>query len=257
MKKIYLALALIIGTMAVSFGQTKSSGTVQLNGTALTLKVDVDNTHNLVTFTMTGPLNQWFAIGLNLYTMGNSGTDCITYGTQLLDQHFTGGHNQPATDATNNLTLVSAVNGTSTRTIVFTRPLSTGDANDYTFNYSTLSSLNIVWAVGPNNNVAYQHNYYSSTTLSFATLGSEDFVSPLERTTVYPNPSNGIFKVAKSADAELTTIKVFDINAKLLKEINPELESEIQVDMTGVSKGIYFLELSNGSDKAVKKIQLN
>src|SRR6478752_7772238 len=105
MKRTLLAAMLTIGAITTSFGQVKSSGTVTLR-TGYTLKVDVNSTTNLVTFTMAGPLNNWLAIGLNNTSMITG--DCITYSTQLYDRHLIGGHNQPATDATNNLNLVSA-----------------------------------------------------------------------------------------------------------------------------------------------------
>ena len=120
--------------------------------------------------------------------------------------------------------------------------------------------MNIIWSIGASNTDQEHLNSGSRgyKQLIFATLGNEEFVSLLEKTTVYPNPSNGIFNIVKSGDADISKIKVFDINAKLLQEINSDTNnSDIQIDLSGATKGIYFLELSNGSDKAIKKIQVN
>jgi hypothetical protein len=48
---------------------------------------------------------------------------------------------------------------------------------------------------------------------------------------------------------------VFDGNAKVLKEINSEItDQNNSVDLTGLTSGMYFMELSNESDQLVKKI---
>lgn len=249
----------LAGITTSIFAQTKSSGNVVLStatGYGLTVKVDLNQSTSVVTITMTGPSDKWFALGLNAYTM-SANTDCITSGgTSVLDQYLPGGHNQPITDPTNNLTVSSNTVGGLNRTIVVTRPFNTSDTHDYTFT-SALTSLNIIWAIGPSTTLSAQHDIYGSDTLTFTTLGTDDFSILEQSLKLYPNPSKGIFKVSRGG-ADLSKIKVFDINGKLVREINSDLNnSDIQIDLSGVGKGIYFLELSNGSDKAVKKIQIN
>ena len=51
---------------------------------------------------------------------------------------------------------------------------------------------------------------------------------------------------------------VFDGNAKVLKEINSEItDQNNSVDLTGLTSGMYFMELSNESDQVVKKMLIN
>ncbi len=252
MKKSYLLLALL-AVIHTSFAQTKTSGVVSLHtGTnVMSIKIDLNQATSLATITMVGPSTRWFSVGLNATSM-SSNTDCLTFSTSLLDQSLPGGHNAATTDATNNLTLVSnTVSGTS-RTVVFTRPFSTGDTKDYTFNYAS-NSLNIIWAYGQSNvtNPTSEHSTFGTKAVSFTTLGTDDFKS-INDIVVYPNPSSGIFTISKNSVIQISKIKIFDTNAKMLKEIDAErFDTDNTIDVTELSKGIYFMEISNKEDKVV------
>ena len=254
MKKTYL-LMLCLGLMQLINAQQKETALTTIGG--MKVKINLNSATSLATITMVGPSSKWLSIGLSTSDMATN-KDVITYGTTLLDQYFTSnGHVAPTTDATNNLTVVSNTVAGTTRTIVFTRPFSTGDAKDYTFAYS-LTSLNIVWGIGPSTNVASEHSTFGSKTLTFsAVLANESFAS-LEDISVYPNPSNGIFNISKNSMITINKIRVFDSNAKLLKEINSEItDQNNSIDLTGLTTGMYFMELSNDSDQVVKKILIN
>lgn len=254
-----LLFLLLIGVSFFSNAQTKSSGTVALStvsGASLSVKIDLDQTNSLATITLVGPSDKWFSLGFNETTMARN-TDCITYGTSLLDQYLPGGRSKPITDTTNNLTLVSNSVSGMTRTIVLTRPFSTGDVKDYSFIYNTISNLNIIWAIGPDTNVANVHSYFNTQNLTFSVLGNESFPT-LENLTISPNPSNGIFNISNTNLIQLSKIKIFDTNAKLIKELTIlENQTNIALDLTNLSKGLYFVELSNDNDKKVNKIEIN
>ena len=56
----------------------------------------------------------------------------------------------------------------------------------------------------------------------------------------------------------INKIRVFDINAKLIQEINPDYKNESNsIDLTGLNSGLYFMEISNDNDQVVKKIIIN
>ena len=258
MKKSYLLLA-TLALMNVSFGQTKSSGVVTLKtGTNLmTVKIDLNQTTSTATITLVGPSTRWFTVGFNTTTM-SANTDCFTSSsTSVLDQVLPGGHNEASNDVTNNLTVVSNVVTGTSRTIVATRKFNTNDTEDYTFNYAS-NSLNIIWAYGPSNTIdpTVEHSSFGTKGLSFATLGTDNF-SSLDKLNIYPNPSNGIFSITKNSTTQISKIKIFDTNAKLLKEIELDTnKQENAVDLSSFTKGIYFMEISNNEDKIVKKIML-
>lgn len=256
MKKIYIVLV-FIGIINLTFSQIKSTGLVTLSS-GYSLQIDINNTTNLATFTMTGPLNKWIAIGLNAIDMSTINADCITYGTSLLDRHLVGGIGgsqwvQPITDGINNLSVPTVTTNATSRTIVFTRSLNTGDTNDYMFDYATLSSLNIIWAYGSTTNINAQHSTRGFTTLTFTTLGVEDF-NTLYDISIFPNPSKGIFSISKNNFTPISKIRVFDSNAKLLKEIDFNFDNQSSVDLSELSSSVYFLEFSGEKDKIVKKI---
>lgn len=253
MKKTILFLSLLtVGFY--SNAQVKTTGILNL-GTQMTLKIDLEQATSTATFTITGPASKWFAVSLNATTMSsNTPIDCIFFGTTLLDRHLNGGHNAPTTDTTNNLTLASNTVAGTTRTIVVTRPFNTGDVKDFVLAYN-MAALNIIWAVGQSTNISQQHSVFGSKALSF-TLGTEPIVS-LQSLVVYPNPSNGIFALDNSENQPIKSIKVFDSNARLVKEITTDFTTQtIQVNLSDVAKGIYFIEVSNQHDRTVKKISI-
>ena len=254
MKKTFL-LMLCLGLIQMTYAQQKETALTTIGG--MKVKINLDSATSVATITMVGPSTKWISIGLSTSDMAIN-KDVMTYGTTLLDQYFTSnGHVAPTTDATNNLTLVSNTVAGTTRTVVFTRPFSTGDVKDYTFAYS-LTSLNIVWGIGPSTNVASEHSTFGSKTLTFsALLANENFAS-MDKIAVYPNPSNGLFNISKNSMITINKVRVFDSNAKLLKEIDTEItDQNNSIDLTGLSQGMYFMELSNDSDQVVKKILIN
>lgn len=250
MKKTYLLLAMF-AMINVSFAQQKETPLTAIG--AMNVKINMNQGNSLVTITMVGPSNKWIAIGLGTTSMSIN-KDVIMYGTSLLDRYFTtNGHVAPTTDPTNNLTLVSDTVVGTTRTLVITRPLNTGDEKDYSFVYS-MSSMSIVWAIGQSTTVSNGHATFGSKSLTFSTtLGTEDFTT-LDKISVFPNPSNGVFSISKNNLTTINKIKVFDTNAKLLKEITTDSNFNNTIDISELSKGIYFMEISNDADQVVKKV---
>ena len=254
MKKIYLAIALFT-VITVSVAQTKSAGPVNLGGGIMTLKIDKNLTTSTVTVTLTGPDNKWFGIGFNASGAMTNGTDCLYYATSLVDSKITG-QATPTTDTTNEWTTSSNTIVGNTRTLVLTRGF-VGGTGDYTFVYND-NSLNVIWAIGSSSNLAQHSNANTSrgsTALGF-TLGVDDFAA-LDKIMIAPNPSNGIFTISKNNQTSISKVTVFDINGKEVKVIDSELNFDtITVDLSKFSKGVYFMEITNETDKVVRKIIL-
>lgn len=251
--KLFTVVAL--ATAMFAFAQTKSTGTVTIG--SMTVKIDLDSSTSTATYTLTGPSTKWFAIGLNATSMStNTPIDVAQYGTSLLDRYLAGGHSAPTTDSTNNLTLVSDNVSGSTRTVVATRPFSTGDNKDYTFNYNTISTLNIIWAVGPNTSVGNQHSTMGSKSLTFTTVAGVADVAKLENLVVYPVPTANTLNIENKAGILVENVKIFDINARLVKEVKPTVTETINVDVSSLENGTYFVEISGNGDQTVKKIEV-
>lgn len=246
-------LLLLALTALPVLGQVKSTGTVSM-GSSMTLKLDLDSSTSTVTYTITGPSTKWFAIGLNATTMStNTPIDVVSFGTGLLDRYLNGGHNAPTTDTTNNLTLVSNNVSGTTRTIVVTRPFSTGDSKDFTFTGS-MTSLNVIWAVGPSTTITSEHSTYGSKSLTF-TLANDEFALE-DNMLVYPVPAKSTLTLSNPKNLEISSVRIFDGNGRMVRELGKlATASETQIDVNSLSAGYYFLEITSGSQKTVKKFE--
>lgn len=67
----------------------------------------------------------------------------------------------------------------------------------------------------------------------------------------YPNPFNSILNV--SAKDNIERIVIFDISGKMVKTYNIKA-SQIQLDLSDLSKGFYFVKISNNSGSKTEKL---
>jgi len=139
-----------------SFSQTFTTGVVNLSSTAgLTMSVKLDISTN-VTMTITGPSLRWFALGFGAVNMAN-GTDVVGVHSAGALPNFDAkltGNAAPVSDAQQNWTITSDQVAAGVRTIIATRALNTGDANDYAFTAAN-GTLSLIWARGSSNSFTY------------------------------------------------------------------------------------------------------
>lgn len=258
MKKITLFVYLITGIFA--YGQQKSTGVVNLT-TNVRANFLLDNSTELVTLTMIGPNDRWFGLQFGSFTATQgmlSGQDLVWWNNvTVIDSRFNGEGNTPTTDPTNNWTLVSNTNNAPAaglRTIVCTRAFSTGDSNDYTFNFDD-TSLDIAWARASTAN--YTLNNHGSANRGYAintpytTLGAASFET--EVVSVYPNPSQGTLQI--TAQQKIQKITVFSITGKQLQELTPNNEESNQVQIIDLlAKGVYLIQIVGDDFSTWKKV---
>jgi hypothetical protein len=254
MKKITLLLITVLGTTTL-FGQQKSTGTQNLGG-GVSVNYTLDNATSTVNLIISGPNSTWFAVAFGSITSGMaSGNDIVWWdGTTLIDGRQNGQPNAPSND-TQNWTISSTLSG-STRIINATRSFSTGDTgNDFVFNYSQ-TNIKCVYAIGNTGNTTISSGHSSHggvTTLSYTTLGTEDF--SLNASSVYPNPSNGQFFVKTKTNLE--KINIYTHTGAFVKTIEVENTSDaVEVNVNGLQTGIYLVELINENEKSWKKIMV-
>jgi len=85
------------------------------------------------------------------------------------------------------------------------------------------------------------------------TLPSQSF--ELQNIVLYPNPSKGIFNVALGT-IEPTTIEVYDLTGKIIwfkKDIIVS-NSEVLLDLSNISQGVYFVKITANKQSTVKRI---
>lgn len=76
----------------------------------------------------------------------------------------------------------------------------------------------------------------------------------------YPNPSNGYFSVALSRWPEDLQIQVLDAKGNILNTITPGSKrngSSMNLDLSGLQGGIYYLKLQHQNSVETKKIVIN
>ncbi|PXY43407.1 T9SS type A sorting domain-containing protein [Flavobacterium hydrophilum] len=256
MKKITLLGLLVISLS--SFAQQKSTGDVTLS-TNMTANLTLNNTTSKATLKLTGPSDRWFALQFGNFGAGGgmeTGEDFVyANGTTLIDGNHAGYAQFPNTDASQSWTVTSNTVTSGIRTIIAERNLSTGDANDYTFNYAN-TTIDFAWSrrsnagYALNNHGSGNRGYNVSVPLS-ASLGVDDF--SLKTSAIYPNPSNGNFSIETKTG--LDKINVYSQTGTLVETINIEGKSNtVEVSLKSLQTGVYLIELQNDQEKTWKKI---
>ncbi|MFI5221159.1 MAG: T9SS type A sorting domain-containing protein [Bacteroidia bacterium] len=74
---------------------------------------------------------------------------------------------------------------------------------------------------------------------------------------VFPNPSNGIVEILNQAGLSASAIAVFDLDGKEIKNAVKNYSTNIVIDLSGKSKGIYFLKIISGDQSYYRKLIIN
>ena len=85
------------------------------------------------------------------------------------------------------------------------------------------------------------------------TLSGQNF--ELQNIVLYPNPSDGIFNLVTGKNS-ISGIEVYDLTGKIVwAKKNFEISnSEIQLNLSSVSQGVYFIKISTNNQPIVKRI---
>ncbi|WP_405567840.1 chondroitinase-B domain-containing protein [Polaribacter sp. Asnod6-C07] len=90
--------------------------------------------------------------------------------------------------------------------------------------------------------------YGESTSLSVNDFSTKDF-------SVYPNPVNNNSLFIKTASTDFNQVNIYTLLGQKILETKLTSNSTIsKIDVSALNSGIYFVELSNGKQKAIKKI---
>jgi hypothetical protein len=79
-----------------------------------------------------------------------------------------------------------------------------------------------------------------------------------ENIKVFPNPASNVFTIKRLTNISLNTARINDINGRLIKQIDlSQMQTSLNVDISDVASGIYFMEvfsdLGKGTIKLVKE----
>lgn len=253
MKKITILLFFVLSFSG--FSQSKTTGVINLTSN-ITANFTLNSVTSKVTLVLTGPSDRWFAMGLGVVSgFGMSAGDVVVYTTSLTDRNFVGTA-APATDSSQGWTTNSNDVVSGVRTLTLERALTNSDANDLQLPYASTNSIDLAWARSSTatTSLAYHSSNRGFATGTFTTLGVEDFT--LNATSVYPNPSSGEFYIKTKTN--LSKVNLYSQTGALVKTINVTDDSkQVEVTVSGVQSGVYFLELQNDSEKVWKKVIVN
>lgn len=250
MKKMLSIMFLVTFNM---FAQTYSTGTMTFVS-GFTGKVDTNSTQ--VTLTLSGPSDRWFAVGFGTSSMGSG--DCVYYnGSTLVDSHLVGYGSPSTTSDTQNWTVSSNTISGTTRTIVATRALNTGDVNDYVFSNSA-NSYSMIWArcatattsIGTGHNSA-SGSFRGSLTAN-AVLANADFETAMLK--LSSNPVKDNFKIDLPNDINEATLAIYDLEGKKDKEIILTANNQNIISVNDLPHGVYILNLQSVKGNFTKKI---
>ena len=257
MKKITLLLTTIMSFAA--FAQSKTTGTLSLsNSIPITANFTLNNDTSQVILVLTGPSDRWFGLGIGVQSgFGMGAGDVVVFTTtttpNLTDRNFQGTGNPP--QDIQDWTTVSNTVSSGVRTLTLVRALTNTDPNDFQMPYATTNSINFggVRASSVSMNVGAHGGSASAgyvTNATFTTLGVEDF--SLNAAQVFPNPSNGNFVI--SSKVNLQDVAVYSQTGALISTIKANDSTTNEINLSGLAKGVYLLELKNETDKSWKKI---
>jgi len=70
---------------------------------------------------------------------------------------------------------------------------------------------------------------------------------------IYPNPVNSNLKIENMN--EVTDINIYNVTGQVVRTI-PSATGSIDVDMSNLSNGLYFIKMQNGKNVRTEKIQV-
>jgi photosystem II stability/assembly factor-like uncharacterized protein len=95
----------------------------------------------------------------------------------------------------------------------------------------------------------------SASLVRSANLAVNELENKAEDIMVYPNPNNGKFSIVLKNPTANMQMEVYNlIGEKVFEASNPELKKAIEVDLTALSKGVYFIKINDGARSGTEKI---
>ena len=68
---------------------------------------------------------------------------------------------------------------------------------------------------------------------------------------IYPNPVDGEFKL--QAPMTISNVKIFSVDGQLVKEVNPEADTTVTINVEDLPEGLYIVNTLGMSKIMIKK----
>ncbi|MBC7884258.1 MAG: T9SS type A sorting domain-containing protein, partial [Saprospiraceae bacterium] len=96
---------------------------------------------------------------------------------------------------------------------------------------------------------------YFLSKISQTPVGLTEIQAPHQFIIIFPNPTSGMFTI-KSMNSNNSSICIYDVLGNCILNKTPLQNNSHTIDLSTQAKGIYFVEISSGGEKVVKKISL-
>lgn len=251
MKKITLLFTLFFASFLN--GQTFSTGTIQLFPE---YSVKIDITSSLVTLTQIMPSNKWYSLAFDNNSMVSG--DIIAFiNTQNISDRQLVGFQVPTADAVQSWTTTSnTVNGT-TRTVVSTRALNTGEPDDYVFSASA-GSINLACSRASSNSFNLAPHGGSANAVSTATfavtLNNQEF--DLNSFKLYPNPAKENTNIFLPENIQSGIVKIYDNLGRVVNKQEITVDNSL-INTSNLPAGNYLVVLRTDFGNATKNLIIN
>lgn len=91
----------------------------------------------------------------------------------------------------------------------------------------------------------------------FHTNLDTDKFSKTDNFTLYPNPNNGIFSIRSKESRAIDLVTISDALGKQIKQVQLNGATTSELNLQGIASGIYFVQITSGSENVTKKIVIN
>lgn len=79
----------------------------------------------------------------------------------------------------------------------------------------------------------------------------------IDNFSIYPNPANDFIKIASADNLKIKNVEVTDLNGRIIKSLKINELSDVDINLTTISKGIYLLKIYTDNGFVNKKIFKN
>lgn len=110
-------------------------------------------------------------------------------------------------------------------------------------------------AIGGTGNTAsstIKYDNYNASAVNSETASVDDHLS--QQFAMYPNPTTGIVNITNNENVLVSQVNVMDLNGRVVKTVKFDNVSEAQVDISGLSAGMYIMNITTNQGIATKKV---
>lgn len=246
----------------VGFTQTKTVTYQEIvAGKGVYFGAVMDDASSTITMTISGPNDRWFGVGFGtgmsngdmlIYTDGKTGAFHTLEPTDYkMTAQNAGGVNK---DASQDWTVLSNTETAGLRTIVASRQLNTGDAQDNVLNF-TDANVNVVWAKhsSASHTLAY-HGNQNRGVKQFTWVDESASLDEMTSTSFEIAIGKEFITVNNKA-GENYNVTISSLSGQLVFS-QEGIDSELFIDNQEIGKGTFIVLLSNAKEKISRIVRL-